>query len=294
MNSSRTAVLCDSGCDIGRRCAQEFGITILDLIVNYKARSIRDLDLLEEDPHYVYKHFDEEIPKTSALNVHGVLTACDELWNQGYRNFLTVSISSAMSSTYNTMVCAMNELQETHPDAHTFAFDSRNISIGAGAFAIWAGDMLNNRGASFEEVTERLPQKLHDSDLEFYMDTLKYLRIGGRITPAVEAVSNILGIRPIIKCNDEGRYITVAKIRGSRKAVEKLVDLILDPAKDIDPEHDWFMIMNGDAVDFAAYARALILERYPKAEILLDHQIAPTMAINTGPGLLGICRFSRK
>ena len=199
-----------------------------------------------------------------------------------------------MSSTYNTMVCAMNELMEAHPDVKTFAFDTRNISIGAGAFAIWAGDRLNHDGASFEEVSSRLPEKLHDSDLEFYMDTLKYLRIGGRITPAVETVSNILGIRPIIKCNDEGRYITVSKVRGSRKAVDRLVDIILDPAKNIDPEHDWFMLMNGDGVELAAAARARILERYPKADILLDHQIVPTMAINTGPGLLGICRFSKQ
>lgn len=294
MNPSRTAVVCDSGCDIGRRCAAAFGITIIDLIVNYKARSVKDLDLLEEDPLYVYKHFDEEIPKTSALNIHDVVTVCEGLLEQGYQNFITVSISSAMSSTYNTMVCAMNELMEAHPGVKTFAFDTRNISIGAGAFAIWAGDRLNNGGASFEEVSGRLPEKLHDSDLEFYMDTLKYLRIGGRIPPAVETVSNILGIRPIIKCNDEGRYITVSKVRGSRKAVDRLVDNILDPAKDIDPEHDWFMLMNGDGVELAAAARARILERYPKADILLDHQIVPTMAINTGPGLLGICRFSRK
>ena len=48
MNPSRTAVVCDSGCDIGRRCAAAFGITIIDLIVNYKSRSVKDLDLLQD------------------------------------------------------------------------------------------------------------------------------------------------------------------------------------------------------------------------------------------------------
>ena len=293
MNASKTAVICDSGCDVGRKAAEHFGITILQLMVNYKSRSIGDLDLLDEDPVYVYRHFDEEIPKTSALNIAEVKDTAEKLLSEGYENIITVSISSAMSSTFNTMSIAMRDIEEEHPGVKTFAFDTRNISIGAGAFAVYAGWALG-RGISFDDVTELLKQKILDSDLEFYMDSLKYLRIGGRITPAVEMGSNILGIRPIIKCTEEGVYTTAAKIRGSKKGVEKLVDLILDPAKGIDPKHDWFMLMNGDAVDFAKRARERILERYADARIMLDHQIAPTMAINTGPGLLGICRFSLK
>ncbi len=253
MNASKTAVICDSGCDVGRKAAEHFGITILQLMVNYKSRSIGDLDLLDEDPVYVYRHFDEEIPKTSALNIAEVKDTAEKLLSEGYENIITVSISSAMSSTFNTMSIAMRDIEEEHPGVKTFAFDTRNISIGAGAFAVYAGWALG-RGISFDDVTELLKQKILDSDLEFYMDSLKYLRIGGRITP----------------------------------------DLILDPAKGIDPKHDWFMLMNGDAVDFAKRARERILERYADARIMLDHQIAPTMAINTGPGLLGICRFSLK
>lgn len=288
MNASKTAVICDSGCDVDRATAEKYGITILSLIVNYHDRSISDLDLLDEDPLYVYKHFKEEVPKTSALNIQDVLDTCEKLYAEGYRNFICVSISSRMSSTFNAMSCAMADLQETRPDVKTFTFDTRNISIGAGVFAVYAGYMLQN-GASFEEVCRLLPAKIHDSDLQFFMDTLTYLRIGGRITPAVEIVGNFLKLKPVIKCNDEGVYYVTAKIRGSARAVEKLVSQVT--SGDIDPANNWFMIMNGDGREYADRAREMILERIPDANIIMDHQIVPTMAINTGPGLLGLCRF---
>lgn len=292
MNESRTAVICDSGCDVSRKTAEKYGITILNLIVNYHDRSVKDLDLLDEDPHYVYKHFEEEIPTTSGINEQMVFDEVDRLWEEGYRNFITVSISSRMSGTYSAVHHAMEEVAEEHPGCQTYAFDSKNISIGAGVFAIWAGYMLQN-GASFEEVKEGLERKIYDSDLEFYMDSLYYLRKGGRITPAVEIAGRILRIKPIIACNHEGVYYTVAKVRGSSRGVDRLVGGILKK-RPVDPENEWFMIMNGDAEDLASKARQMLLDECPDAKIIEDHQIAPTMAINTGPGLLGFCRFSLK
>lgn len=291
MNESKTAVLCDSGCDVGRKAAAEYGITIIPLIVNYKARSISDLDLLEEDPLYVYKHFKEEIPKTSALNIQEVLDVAEKLYQEGYRNFITVSISSRMSSTFNAMSCAMVDLEDRHPDVKTFAFDTRNISIGSGVFAIYAGYMLQ-KGTSFDEVCRLLQAKIGDVNLQFFMDTLTYLRIGGRITPAVEVVGNLLQLKPIIKCNEEGVYYTTGKVRGSQRAVEKLFSQVV--TDDCDPENDWFMIMNGDGRAYADKAKEMLLAKYPAAKIIIDQQIVPTMAINTGPGLLGLCHFKVK
>lgn len=291
MNDARTAVLCDSGCDVPRALAEKLGITILSLIVNYHDRSISDLDLLDEDPVYVYKHFKEEVPKTSALNIQDVLDAAEKLYAEGYRNYIVIAISSRMSSTFNAMSCAMVDLQEKHPDVRTFSFDTRNISIGAGSFAIYAGYMLQN-GSSYEEVCRLLPEKIHDSDLQFFMDTLTYLRIGGRITPAVEIVGNLLNLKPVIKCNDEGVYYVTCKVRGSMKAVEKLVNQVT--SGDVDPANDWFMVMNGDGRAYADHAKEMILARFPDANIIVDSQIVPTMAINTGPGLLGLCRFKVK
>ena len=113
----------------------------------------------------------------------------------------------------------------------TYAFDTKNISIGGGIFALWAAEKLE-AGMSFEDVTSGLERKIYDSKVFFYMDTLDYLRKGGRINPAVAIVGKALNLKPIISCNEKGVYYTVAKIRGSHKGLSKLMDVVTEFAGD--------------------------------------------------------------
>lgn len=86
-------------------------------------------------------------------------------------------------------------------DIETFAFDTKNISIGAGLLAMWAAKKLSE-GWTFEAVKHGLNDKINDSKVFFYMDTLDYLRKGGRISPAVAIVGKALNLKPIISCNE--------------------------------------------------------------------------------------------
>lgn len=291
MNNSKTCVICDSGSDISSDLTEKYDIRVVPLIINYRERSFTDLELEKLEPHYVYNHFKEEIPKTSALNMQEVLDVVEKARADGYENFIGITISSAMSSTFNAVRSALIEYSEENPTAKTYSFDSKNISIGSGVFAIWAASELND-GKSFEEVTEGLERKKYDIHLAFYMDTLEYLKKGGRITPSVAIVGKLLNLRPIIACNKEGVYYTVAKLRGSAKAVEKLVSTVIPEGTDL--THSWIMIMNGKGAEYAERAKKLILDLFPGAKIIMEKQIVPTMAINTGPGLLGIARFDLK
>ena len=117
------------------------------------------------------------------------------------------------------------------------------------------------------------------------MDTLDYLRKGGRISPAVAVVGKVLGIKPIISCNDKGVYYTVAKIRGAKKGIGKLMEVAMEFA---DGRKCMIGLMNGDAPETAAQVRPMIKEQSPKGEIVVDKQITATMAVHTGPGLIGI------
>lgn len=288
MNKDKTAVLCDSGCDVPQDYAEAHGIFIIPLIINYHDQSFLDTELERKDNHYVYKHFNDEIPKTAALNIREVMDVIEKILAEGYDKIIGVTISAAMSSTYQAVVNALRETEEEHPGVKTYAFDTKNISIGAGIFAMYASYELE-RGKTFDEVTKLLPEKIGDARLCYYMDTLEYLRKGGRITPSVAIVGKILNLKPIIACNREGVYYTVAKIRGSVHAVDKLLDNVIGSGHPA--EGYWFAVMNGDGERFIEPARRGIEERCPGAEIVVDKQIVPTMAIHTGPGLLGILQF---
>lgn len=278
MNKSKTAILMDSGCDLSDELIERYGIKVLRLKVMYGDKMYSDgVDI---DPLEVYRRFPDDIPTTSTPNMQEVMDIVDEIKAEGYENIIAIAISSELSGTYNVMAMTLNGIE----DMRTYAYDTKNISIGSGLYALWAAKQLDE-GKSFDEVTEGLERKIHDSKVFFYMDTLDYLRKGGRINPAVAVVGKVLGIKPVISCNDRGVYYTVAKIRGAKKGIGKLMEVAMEFA---DGRKSMIGLMNGGAPETAEQVRPLINEQAPKGEIVVDKQITATMAVHTGPGLIGI------
>lgn len=277
MNSAKTAIMVDSGCDISQEFIEQYDIKVLRLKVLYGDRMYSDgLDI---DPLEVYRRFPQEIPTTSTPNMYEVSELVNEIKSEGYEKIIGITISSGLSGTYNAVAMAFEE-----EDIETFAFDTKNISIGAGLLAMWAAKKLSE-GWTFEVVKHGLNDKINDSKVFFYMDTLDYLRKGGRISPAVAIVGKALNLKPIISCNEKGTYYTVSKIRGQHKGLEKLMDSLKDYIGD---KKAYLAIMNGDGTRYLDIIRARIKEMFPQCEVVVDKQITATMAIHTGPGLIGV------
>ena len=277
MNSAKTAIMVDSGCDISQEFIEQYDIKVLRLKVLYGDRMYSDgLDI---DPLEVYRRFPQEKPTTSTPNMYEVSELVNEIKSEGYEKIIGITISSGLSGTYNAVAMAFEE-----EDIETFAFDTKNISIGAGLLAMWAAKKLSE-GWTFEAVKHGLNDKINDSKVFFYMDTLDYLRKGGRISPAVAIVGKALNLKPIISCNEKGTYYTVSKIRGQHKGLEKLMDSLKDYIGD---KKAYLAIMNGDGTRYLDVIRARIKEMFPQCEVVVDKQITATMAIHTGPGLIGV------
>lgn len=277
MNSAKTAIMVDSGCDISQEFIEQYDIKVLRLKVLYGDRMYSDgLDI---DPLEVYRRFPQEIPTTSTPNMYEVSELVNEIKSEGYEKIIGITISSGLSGTYNAVAMAFEE-----EDIETFAFDTKNISIGAGLLAMWAAKKLSE-GWTFEAVKHGLNDKINDSKVFFYMDTLDYLRKGGRISPAVAIVGKALNLKPIISCNEKGTYYTVSKIRGQHKGLEKLMDSLKDYIGD---KKAYLAIMNGDGTRYLDVIRARIKEMFSQCEVVVDKQITATMAIHTGPGLIGV------
>ena len=277
MNSAKTAIMVDSGCDISQEFIEQYDIKVLRLKVLYGDRMYSDgLDI---DPLEVYRRFPQEIPTTSTPNMYEVSELVNEIKSECYEKIIGITISSGLSGTYNAVAMAFEE-----EDIETFAFDTKNISIGAGLLAMWAAKKLSE-GWTFEAVKHGLNDKINDSKVFFYMDTLDYLRKGGRISPAVAIVGKALNLKPIISCNEKGTYYTVSKIRGQHKGLEKLMDSLKDYIGD---KKAYLAIMNGDGTRYLDIIRARIKEMFPQCEVVVDKQITATMAIHTGPGLIGV------
>lgn len=280
MNEQKTAILVDSGCDIPKVIREQYDIRILPLRVIYPEKDYRDgVDI---DPMMVYKRFPEEFPSTSTPSIAEVTDEFEKLADEGFEKVIAVTISSGLSGTFNTIRLAASEEERLE----VFPFDTKNISIGSGLFAIWAAKKLQE-GMTFEELREALPLKIADSKVFFYMDTLKYLQRGGRIGKVAGAVGDLLRLKPMISCDENGTYYTVAKIRGTKFAKLRLMEEVV---KFCLGHRSWIVVEEGDA-----HAEAMEMENMLQShelllnkEILFEQQITATMAINTGPGLVGV------
>ncbi len=275
----KAAVLVDSGCDIAQECLDRYGMWLLPLHIDYPEKAY--LDGVDIDPQMVYDRYPKDYPKTSTPALQEVLDRLGEMADAGIKKVIAVCISSGLSGTWNAV-----RLAALHQDrVEVFVFDTKNISVGSGLLAIWAARKLAE-GMDYADVCKGLHDRIYDSKVMFYMDTLEYLKRGGRIGTVSSMIGQALKIKPVISCNKEGIYYTVSLIRGSKKGKEKLLK---EMVKFCGNHRVWLGIGHGDADKESAEMEKMVVEALKgQAEVLFRKQIAATLALNTGPGLVGV------
>ena len=228
----------------------------------------------------VYQRFPREIPITSTPSPQDVREMLDEIKSEGYTHVLAFCISSGLSGTFNTVGCALEE----DTDLTSFVLDTRSISFGAGILAVWAAMQLEE-GRTFDELKEILPGKVKDSKVFYYMDTLTYLRKGGRIGLVTSVVGSMLNIKPIISCNGDGVYYTAAKIRGAKQGLTRLLE---EAGKFAGNGPCLTALLNGQGQDAADALRPRLTTGIPNGTLIMEKAITASLAVHTGPGLVGI------
>ena len=274
----KTAILIDSGCDVSDELARTYHMKVMRLHIIYPEKDYIDgTDITAET---VYQRFPREIPITSTPSPQDVREMLDEIKSEGYTHVLAFCISSGLSGTFNTVGCTLEE----DTDLTSFVLDTRSISFGAGILAVWAAMQLEE-GRTFDELKEILPGKVKDSKVFYYMDTLTYLRKGGRIGLVTSVVGSMLNIKPIISCNGDGVYYTAAKIRGAKQGLTRLLE---EAGKFAGNGPCLTALLNGQGQDAADALRPRLTPGIPNGTLIMEKAITASLAVHTGPGLVGI------
>lgn len=279
MQQERIAILVDSGCDVPPAFIEQYPIYVLPLKINFADGEYRDgVDITAEQ---VYERLPVEIPKTSLPSGSEITDVLDRIKADGYEKVLAVSISSGLSGTYNNIRLTL----ESYEGLDSYLLDTRNISIGSGILAIEAAKRIAD-GMSWQELTTALPQWLNRSKVFFCVKTLEYLQKGGRIGLITALLGNALNLKPIISCNEEGIYYSVAKCLGRKASVRKMLDLAQEFAQGA--KRVQIALMHGSAAEEAAALADELKRRIPHGDISVRGQISPSLGVHTGPGLIGV------
>lgn len=279
MNKEKIALLVDSGTDVPAEIMSQYGMYMLPLQIIYKDRTYTDkVDITAEE---IYQRLPQEIPSTSLPDGETINKIFDRIKADGYEQVLAVTISSGLSGTYNVV----RLMGEQRNDLDIFVLDTKNIRIGAGLQAIRAAELLNE-GVTWQELKEQLLQEVVRNKVFFNVATLEYLQKGGRIGLVASILGNALKLNPIISCNDEGIYYTVAKSRGRKKSLDKTVELV----KQYIGNHKQFRlaVAQGDALAEAKEMKTRLEQEFPQVKEIFFGQISPALVVHTGPGLLGV------
>jgi DegV family protein with EDD domain len=279
MAQEKIAVLTDSCSDVPKEYRDKHHMYVVPLTIIYKDAVFRDgVDI---QPEEVFARFAEEIPSTSLPNPSVVAEAFRQIKADGYDKVIAVAISSGLSGTYE-----MFRSFGSNPEGlEAFYVDTKNIGIGSGFTAMRAAELIEKR-LPFAEVCRQVEMAAKCTKLFFCVSTLEYLVKGGRIGRVSGMVGAILDLKPVISCDDDGIYYTVAKARGRKKSLKLALDKAVEFAAGA-KEYS-ITVMHGAAKEEADEVLAAMKVRLPDFRHVIEGQITPALVVHTGPGLIGI------
>ena len=196
---------------------------------------------------------------------------------------VVVTISSKLSGTYQSATIAASEFP-----GKVFVVDSRNAALGTGVLAHYALE-LAEKGMSGQEILDEMIAIRSKVRLYAMVDTLEYLKRGGRVSPTVAFVGGVLNLKPLIAVRGAGEIETVGKARGVKKGFAMLNDFIqADDRDDSKPMLVGYTGVNDDQlVDYLAASSDVWSENTNRCIV------GPTIGVHAGPGAVAIGFFTK-
>lgn len=273
---SRVAIVADSASDLQPDRAQAADITVVPLLVYFGSREYRaGIDLSYDDFWRELTKPGAPFPTTAAASPGSYREAYEALFDGGADEIVYVATSSKLSATIESGRVA----REMFADKPIHIVDSQSASMGTGLLALLAAERARE-GKSGEEITAELEQRKRDLRLFLALETLDYLKRGGRISPARAAVGNLLSIKPIITIED-GEVDTADRPRTRSRARERVLELLASGKPEM------VAVLHGEAGDIQDFARDLAARIHFPRERMLVELIGPSVGPHVGPGVYG-------
>jgi len=241
-----------------------------------------DLGQMLDHKSYYDKMRAGAVPVTSALNEESYMDYFEPILKE--KDLLFVAFSSRLSSTIEAARAAQKRLKEMYPQRKLIIVDTLSISAPLTLLALKAHEIYR-QGAPIEEVAQWLEDNKMRAQAWFMVDDLKYLKRGGRISPTAAAFGTMLDIKPIITEARDGTLQSVDKVRGRKKALNTLVERMVEYAPD--PAESMVLILHADAPEEARELKELALKKIPELQIRID-PVGPVIGAHCGPGTLAI------
>ncbi len=199
-------------------------------------------------------------------------------------DILHISFSSSLSGSCASAIAAADELKVKYPSSCIIVIDSLCASMGQGLLLTYAVRMKNG-GADIEETASWLESNKLNVCHYFTVDDLFHLYRGGRVSRSSAMLGSLIGIKPVLHMDNDGKLTPIGKIRGRNAALNELLKHMEKLA--VSPETQTVYISHGDCLDDAEYLAAAIKRRLSVRHILIN-PVGPVIGSHTGQGVIAL------
>jgi DegV family protein with EDD domain len=278
----RTVVVTDSTASLPPAVAQARGIVVVPLQVVIGA-TVYDEGPGGATPEMVAEALREFRPVSTSRPAPAVLTdVYDRAAADGADAVVSIHLSAEMSGTHESALLAAREAS-----VPVTVVDSRQVGVATGYAALAASDVLD-AGGSVDDAADSARRRAEVSTSLFYVDTLEYLRRGGRIGAAAALLGGALSVKPLLRI-DDGRVVNLERVRTTSRALTRLEDLVVEAAGEASVDVCVSHLANPDrAEDLATRLADRLAVNLGGREVWCG-ELGAVLGAHVGPGMVAAC-----
>ncbi len=276
-------IFTDSACDIKAELLKEWNVNCIDLSFRFEGEDKEYLNSEMDIVDFYDRMRKGGVAKTSAINPERFSKEFEAVLREG-KDIVYFAFSSGLSTTCNSARIAADELKEDYPDRKIVIIDTLAASAGQGLL-VYLAVQKKKDGATIEELSDYIEGIKLNLCHWFTVDDLVYLKRGGRVSPAVAIIGKALGIKPVLHVDNDGKLISVSKVRGRKASIKALADKYCELAQDL--KGGTIFISHGDCLEDVKELENIINEKTGAKVDVITH-VGTVIGAHSGPGTIAL------
>ena len=277
---SKVAIVTDSTAYLPNDILKKYSITVTPQILIWGDETFQDGVDIQPDEFYRKLETAKTMPTTSQVAIVTMKTAFESLLEAGY-DVLGIFLSAKLSGTIQSATQAKEMLPKAA--ARIVVLDSNSTAMAMG-FHVLTAARAAQAGANLAECQKLAEEAQKHTGVYFVVDTLEFLRRGGRIGGAQAMLGSALNLKPLLELRD-GRIESVEKVRTKSKAINRMIELVVEKTAGRTPIRLATLHANAEAEAKSAL-KAAAARLHPVEQILAS--VSPAIGAHAGPGTIGL------
>jgi len=282
---ARIAIVTDSVACVSDEMVKKYDIRVAAVQIIWDRMKYRDGVDIKTSEFYKRLRTSKTLPTTSS-GIPGEYTRIfEDLKTEKVDGIVAVVLTSALGASYNSAMT----VRDTISDVPIEVIDTKTAMMAQG-FAVLAAARAAAAGESMADVAQAARETASKTNIFWAMDTLEYLRRGGRVSLPQAVLASWLQVKPITGINiNTGKVEPLARVRTKAKVMDKLIEMMDERVNRTGPLH--VAVVHGDATDEAEKLEKIVAAKYNPVE-LMRSEITPVIGTHTGPGTLGLAFYN--